>query len=538
MAPYKLLIAAAGVGSRLDAMTRYLNKSLVRIGKQPSLGYILDWAPADVPVVVAIGYRGNLVRDYLELAFPERTFEFVTVDPYEGPDSSMGYSLLATRAHLDCPFILSSCDTLVFSNFQPPDRNWIGVSLSDDSAQYSTVLCANNRVMRINEKGAADFDFAYIGLIGVKDHAAFWENLAAAHAAAPLDSALNDCVAVERMLESGHDFEVVQFSDWLDIGNSRALGHARRAIKDSFDNLEKTDEAIYIREPDHVIKFFHDPKTVAQRVRRAAILGDSVPKVGPVRRNFYRYEYSQGALLAPNVNERSVQELFEWCRGNLWRPVELDASEREAFVSVCSNFYKDKTLGRVQKFVEPFSISDEAIVVNGIPVPQLVQLLEAIDWAWLCDGTPTGFHGDLHFENIIINRDENGVAAFKLLDWRQDFGGVEEYGDVYYDLAKLNHGMLVSHDVVRRDLFNVKISGNNVTCDILRPDRLVRCQERFLMLLRHYGYDVHKVEVLTALIFLNIAVLHHYPYSTFLYYYGRDRLAHALAGATLVSRAA
>ena len=107
-----------------------------------------------------------------------------------------------------------------------------------------------------------------------------------------------------------------------------------------------------------------------------------------------------------------------------------------------------RTLSRLQKFIDQFHISDEAMVVNGIPVPPLGELLHAIDWAWLCDGTPIGFHGDLHFENIILNRTNGGVAEFKLLDWRQDFGGIVEYGDIYYDLASLNHGMLVSHDVV------------------------------------------------------------------------------------------
>ena len=26
------------------------------------------------------------------------------------------------------------------------------------------------------------------------------------------------------------------------------------------------------------------------------------------------------------------------------------------------------------------------------------------------------------------------------LDWRQNFGGIINYGDIYYDLAKLYHG--------------------------------------------------------------------------------------------------
>jgi len=509
-------------------MTRYLNKSLVRIGRQPSLGYILDWVPADVPVVVAIGYHGGLVRDYLELCFPERMFEFVEVDPYEGPGSSMGYSVLAARDYLHCPFILTSCDTLVFSGFREPDRNWIGVSQSDDGAQYSTVLCSANQVRRVNEKGAADFDFAYIGLIGVHDHAVFWDRLETARSAAPLDSSLNDCVAVSAMIDSGYQFEPVQFSDWLDIGNARSLDRARRSIKDSFDNLEKIDEAIYIREPEHVIKFFHDPEIVAQRVRRAAVLGDSVPRIGAVRRNFYRYDYTQGELLAPIINEDLVGELVRWCREHLWRPVVLDAARGVQFLSVCKSFYKDKTLGRVGKFVAEFNLVDQEVVLNGSSVPRLATLLEAVDWDWLCNGVASGFHGDLHFENIILNRSAGGVAEFKLLDWRQDFGGIVEYGDIYYDLAKLNHGMLVSHEIVRKDLFEIKIDGQNVMCDILRPDRLVRCQERFLAIMAESGYDCRKIDVLTALIFLNIAALHHYPYNFFLYYYGRDRLARAL----------
>ena len=44
---------------------------------------------------------------------------------------------------------------------------------------------------------------------------------------------------------------------------------------------------------------------------------------------------------------------------------------------------------------------------------------------------PVNFHGDLHFENIIANKNK-----FTLLDWREDFSGLKNYGDLYYDLAK------------------------------------------------------------------------------------------------------
>ena len=38
------------------------------------------------------------------------------------------------------------------------------------------------------------------------------------------------------------------------------------------------------------------------------------------------------------------------------------------------------------------------------------------------------------------------------------------------------------------------------------------------------GYSLTKIRILTALIFLNIATLHHYPYSLLLYAVGKDML--------------
>ena len=63
------------------------------------------------------------------------------------------------------------------------------------------------------------------------------------------------------------------------------------------------------------------------------------------------------------------------------------------------------------------------------------------------------FHGDLHFENIIYQKKKKD---FVFLDWRHDFGGEIKYGDLYYDLAKINHGLIVSHDEVIKKNFYIK----------------------------------------------------------------------------------
>ena len=68
---YKVLIPTAGIGSRLGKLTKYLNKSLVSISNRPIISHLIDQFPNDCEFVIALGYKGNLVRDFLELAYPK-----------------------------------------------------------------------------------------------------------------------------------------------------------------------------------------------------------------------------------------------------------------------------------------------------------------------------------------------------------------------------------------------------------------------------------------------------------------------------------
>ena len=71
----------------------------------------------------------------------------------------------------------------------------------------------------------------------------------------------------------------------------------------------------------------------------------------------------------------------------------------------------------------------------------------------LNDGIPTNFHGDLHFENILKYK-----KKIVLLDWREDFSGINNYGDIYYDLAKINHGLIIDHGIIKSSKFSIKVN--------------------------------------------------------------------------------
>ena len=201
----------------------------------------------------------------------------------------------------------------------------------------------------------------------------------------------------------------------------------------------------------------------------------------------------------------------------------------------CLKFYKDKTNSRIDEYFKRFNNSDsDKEVINGTKVPSIKSLLDSIEWGWISDGVSVRFHGDLHFENILINETVDGIP-FSLLDWRQNFNGEYEYGDIYYDLAKLYHGLIISHDFINQNFYNYTREMNYVYYDFHRKNTNIECERILEKYVKERELDWSKVKIITALIFLNIAGLHHYPYCHLLFYLGKNLLYKGLRGENGIS---
>lgn len=517
---YKVLITTSGLGQRLGELTKYTNKSLVRVGKKPALSYIIESYPKNVPLVMTVGVFGEQVRDFVRLAYPDRIVEFVD-DQYDPELSSLGYSMLKAMDKLQCPFIYHACDTVVRDKVPAPEGNWIGGFSGDDVSQYASFCVSGSKVSSLGHKGADSFDYIHIGLIGIKDHEHFWGALTELHKDDPRNKTLGDFDALVKMLATGEVFHFVNFPSWLDIGNMAALKRAREKIGDHFDNLDKVDESLFIFD-DFVIKFFHNEQHVKDRVERAKILSNLVPEIEGAAKNFYRYKYVHGERYSDVAAPSNFSDLLVWAKQNLWH--EFEEVSRDEFKNICYDFYCSKTKERINKFLNDNNMRDEAHIINGEAVPPLADIIAKIDFDWLADTRQRKFHGDFILENIIKTKNR-----FILVDWRQNFGGLLHSGDMYYDLAKLNHNLVVNHDIVNKNLFSVKVDGGGAMhCDIMRKENLVVCQKMLVDFIKNEGYDLRKVDVLTSLIWLNMSPLHHHPFNLFLYYFGKLNLWRAI----------
>lgn len=517
---YRVCIPTAGTGSRLANITKYINKSLVSVANRPVLSHLIEQFPEDAEFVIPLGYKGHLIREFLELSYPERRFFFSEVSPFEGPGSGLGLSLLSCREYLEEPFVFISCDTLVEEPIPAPDHNWMGYSAVRDPAQYRTLKVNGNLVAGIFEKGGKGDDLhAYIGLAGIHDYEVFWDTMV--HGA---DKAISTGEAHglrELVKNKVHGYRFT----WYDTGNLVTLDKTREIYKEpgAPNILDKPNEAIWFI-GNRVVKFSDDMEFIRSRVARVRHLGGYTPDVIDSTEHMYAYRKVNGKVLSEIATLPLFKSLLDNCR-EFWEIRKLEGEEERSFEQKCLNFYKNKTEDRVKLFYKTFGKDDGTEPINDELMPALNSLLERVDWEWMSKGVPGRFHGDFHFENILWASEDK---RFVFLDWRQDFGGSIETGDIYYDLAKLMHGLIISHELIAKNHYWTKWGNGDIQYDFHRKQILVECELYFEEWLRQNSYDVKKVRMLTALIYLNIAALHHYPYCLLLYALGKKMLKQEL----------
>ncbi|MBN2164491.1 MAG: hypothetical protein JXR25_04940 [Pontiellaceae bacterium] len=516
-----VFIPAAGLGTRLENKTKHLNKSLVTLAHRPILSHLIEQFPEDSEFVIALGYKGHLIKEFLSLAYPERSFQYVSVDPFEGPGSGLGWTMLCCREYLRRPFYFISSDTLVRQTIPPLNENWMGYAEVDELSQYRTLQLDGQHVSDICEKSTdtGSRHKAYIGLAAIKDWEAFWRAMESGGTTA---IQTGEAYGMKALL--GNNVAAYAF-DWYDTGNLEALKKAESVYRATINPniLEKENEAIWFVN-DTVIKFSADAEFIKGRVQRAIELDGFVPRTTGSTEFMYSCDLIDGDVMSKVADVPLLDKLLEYSK-TFWTTAELSTEERTEFDAVCRKFYEKKTFDRVALFYKNFGQTDNAEIINGEVYPSLDELLNELDWGWISDGIACRFHGDFHFENIMVLPDG---CTFKFLDWRQDFGGIKTVGDLYYDFAKLLHGMIVCHELIADDQYSATWDGNTVTFELARKPELIECEAYFCEWLGANGYDLKKVRVLTALIYLNIAALHHFPYSLMLYALGKTMLYNEL----------
>ena len=516
---YRLCILAAGQGTRLSSW-QMIHKALLPVGNKGVISHIIDGVPREVEIVIACGYKSDQIKNFIALAHPERKIIFVDVDQWMGEGSGPGYSLLACRPELNCPFVFTSADTLVGVSIPDPSANWIGVAGVEDTRSFLVAEVKNGQVTdffdKVNKPELRQQ--AFIGMAGVYNWEAFWETLAN-NKRVLVKGELQVANGLGGLIASGI---MPKTFTWHDTGTDENYEKATKCYSEIV--ARKENEFLYMQ-GGRVIKFFADQDLTNRRVARAKYLRGVVPKITGHRGQFYAYDKVPGHLISEVHDVEVFKDFLKFCQESLWNnKVRLVGASLRDFQNRCDQFYRVKTMERVRQFCETTGIRDNKGKINGVEIPELEIILGQVDWDGLSRGVAACFHGDLQPENIIVTSENR----FSLIDWRQDFAGLLEYGDVYYDLAKLDHALLINGRVVREGDFSVDVRGSDMVFEFYIRSHLIEYREIFHEFIVANGFDLTKVKVMSSIIYLNIAPLHHSPYNKFLFYIGKYFLHHEL----------
>ncbi len=515
----KVFIPTVGLGSRMGPMGEMLNKALFPVGDKAAISHIIDAFPDDFTFVIAVGFKADQVVAYLELAHPDRKFEYVEVSPYmdgAGP----GRTLWEARALLQEPFYFVACDAVGFTyenlqlgdidpiTFEQIDENWIGVNRISEPGRYCMVRIHDNTVVDVKDSDISpeefrDFYLAFNGIMYIKDHLEYFTNLGdAIRRLGAFDSP-----QISHGFASLGKLRPNATINWVDIGTEEKY---QRYVKSFVDfDFSKTNETIY-KINGRVIKLFADAEITKKRTFKALMKPDVFPKL--VQRNLpcysygglFAYDYVPGDTLYVKNSPVLFGQFLEWMNKNVWKITTEDISAN------CIDFYHKKTLARYARYRQKYPKHDLSRV-NGVKVESIDILLEKLPWGQLAKGYASFIHGDLQFDNII-----HGPGGFVLLDWREDFGGRVDVGDIYYDFAKLLGGLRLNYDYVKKNLFTYEEESGSATIDVARR---VLMSDYEVILKKHVvdnGYDWSRVELLTGIIYLNMAPLHTAPFDKFL----------------------
>ena len=515
----KICILSAGVGSRIGSFTNMANKAILPLNNKAVISHIIDhYNGKDVEFIIAVGHEKSTVIDYLNVAYDNLKVKFVEIDNITGPGAGPGYSLLKCKKYLNEPFILTTADTIVFEKSPELSNNWVGISKVSNTKDFCSFKIKNDKVIKIDDKIESSNEYAWIGLAGIKDYEIFFNALEKDQTCIKGETQISNglCSLLEKEL-------LVHKFTWFDTGSIENYEQAKKALQPkNFFDFGKDNEILFFTN-NKVIKFFNDINVTKRRVARSKDLNGLIPKISKMKGRFYSYDLVPGDTFYNHYSDRLFKKLLEFFKIKLFQETKM-LSEK-SFKKECDLFYFEKTKARVKTFFEKSGIIDEKHIINDLEVESFNNLIKKIDFNWLSNGIQTVFHGDLQFVNIIYNPVKDN---FSLIDWRDSFGNTCKVGDLYYDLSKLNAGICMPYNEIKKNKFSFTLSGNNIIYDFNYPRKLINSKNIYNKFINNNGYDLKKIEILTALIYLNMSGLHNDPLDHLLFFHGKYLLNSAI----------
>jgi choline kinase len=516
--PPLVFIPAAGLGKRAGSQEEHLPKPIISVGDKPLIYRVMSLYPSETHFVIGLGYKGEWVKQVAKLAaaINNQKVTFFTTDSWKTPYQGLSHTVLEARKYINSDFVFHAVDTLISQESCVKISNCSTTTVifgkPNSSGIYRTIVNGDWNRISIEESNTKH---VYVGIAFIKNDEIFWESIESELA---YNSEGGEVLGI-----NPQSTEIINIPDneWLDCGSKQGIAIARPRYETEDIVLERSNEAIWKIE-EHMYKFHESENFVTNRILRADALQPFVPKSEFVSTNIYKYLRAPGVTLS-NAEPKVFKKFLEFCL-KFWfsNLQESDISDINSNEYDFKKFYFDKTKDRVAQYLT-IRPNYYPKTINGCAVQGINETLELLPWDEILSIYPCRAHGDLHPENVVHDRESD---RFTFLDWRQDIAGSSlKMGDLYYELGKIKHGLIVDHGLISEGKFKVLMDDDDYEISVQQSDNKKIWMEEFEDFVKINEFDSDKIDMITGLIFVNIAALHHSGYNDFLFTLGHSILA-------------
>lgn len=475
METLNVLILAAGQGSRMGEYS-HMHKGMLALNNKAIVSHQIEqflnhrsFHNSTKFWVVTLEEHHDF-RSYLDLAHPDLINHLVLES-----SSSMAHTLAQCYGHIDAgPLYVAPCDGII-TNIQWGAAGYsryyknIGFDVSPAHGRVKRyaylvkqgdgyILCDIEDLPNHNPivyGRNISYDWAWTGGMGCINGADLLGSIYTSHRTmndASDIEILNDAIA--RMNKCGYGTEC--YSNWYSWREFGTEERYKRLVVSP--NYKTTDQTYFIN--GKVIKWFASEDVAMNRAKRS-LMSPALAGVDEISGNLLSHHLIDGQTPYEGFSPERFSDLLEWLDENLW--TDSDDIPEHHMVA----FYHDRTKARTN---DP-----------TIHLPPLHK------------GVGSFIHGDLQFANILITEE-----GYRLIDWREDFDGLLDRGDIYYDFAKLLAS--IEANMSRLHLANF---------DVWDKDKMQGGRDEYIKTLRDFaeqkGLCWKTVQHVTGLVFLNMS---------------------------------
>jgi glucose-1-phosphate thymidylyltransferase len=217
----KVIIPAAGVGTRLRPHTYTLPKALLYVAGKPIISHILDdVVPLGASrIVLIVGYKGDLIEEYVRDKYAGLDVEFVRQEERKG----IGHAVNLTRKYADTgdPLLIILGDTILKSDLGgvvSSGTNLLGVKEVADPRRFGVCELRNGLITRLVEKPKdPPSNLALVGLYYFLS-------------SRPLFEALAEQMERDIKNHKGEKFAPYTIEEWFDCGKAETMLETNRRL--------------------------------------------------------------------------------------------------------------------------------------------------------------------------------------------------------------------------------------------------------------------------------------------------------------------